>query len=142
MKVEKLDHVHIAVHDLEGAIKFFSDILGTKFGDIIHDDQVFHLRSAIDPLGLELLTSTTPDGVVARSLAKKGEGVHALSFKVPNLDEAVAELQAKGLRLVGRIELGRIREAQFHPKDAYGVMIELCEYEEEHGASRAALGKD
>jgi hypothetical protein len=73
---------------------------------------------------------------------KRGEGIVAISFKVSNLDEAVEVLQSKGLRLVGRINLGHIREAQFHPKDAHGVMIELAEYQEEHGAARAALGKD
>ena len=141
MKVERVDHIHIAVRDLGKAIPFFEDILGTKFSDTIRDEKTFQLRSVIDPLGLELLQSLTPDGVVARSIEKKGEGIHAISFKVPNLEEAVKELQAKGLRLVGKITLGRIKEAQFHPRDAHGVMIELCEYQEEHGAARAALGK-
>jgi len=140
MKVEKLDHIHIAVKDLDRAIRFFEDILDTKFSDVIREETI-QIRSAIDPLGLEVIASLSPAGVVGRSIESKGEGLHAISFKVPNLEEAVKELQAKGLRLVGQVVVANIKEAQFHPKDAFGVMIELCEYQEEHGAARAALGK-
>jgi methylmalonyl-CoA/ethylmalonyl-CoA epimerase len=140
MKVEKIDHIHIAVKDLDKAIQFFSDILETKFSPVIMAEK-FDLKSVLDPLGLELIQSTSPEGVIAKFIERRGEGLHAISFKVPNLDEAVAELQAKGLKLVGRIDLGGIREAQFHPKEAFGVMLELCEYQEEHGAARAVLGR-
>ena len=142
LKVEKVDHIHIYVNDLQKAVEFFSDVLGTKFGATIRDEKTFGLKSAIDPLGLELIEGIGPQSPICRHVAKKGEGLAAISFKVANLDEAVEVLQSKGLTLVGRIKLGHIREAQFHPRDAHGVMIELAEYEEEHGASRAALGKD
>ncbi len=141
MRVEKIDHIHIYVKELDKAITFFSDILGTKFSDIIVDDKVFHIRSALDRLGLELVESITPDGAVARTIEKRGEGLAAISLKVPDLEEAVKELQAKGLKPISTIALGKIKEVQFHPKDACGVMIELCEYEEESGAARAALSK-
>ena len=140
MKVEKIDHIHIAVKDLEKAIRFFSDILGTKFSSVIHAEK-FDLKSVLDPLGLEIIQSTSPEGIIAKFIDQRGEGLHAISFKVPSLDEAIAELQAKGLRLVGRIDLGGIKEAQFHPKDSFGMMIELCEYQEEHGAARAVFRK-
>lgn len=141
MKVERVDHIHIAVRDLDEAVRFFSEILGTTFSEPIVDEKTFSIKSVISPLGLELIQSLSPDGVIAKFIEKRGEGIQAISFKVSNLEEAIAELQAKGLRLVGRIEIGRIKEAQFHPKDAFGVMIELCEYQEEHGAASAALGK-
>ncbi|MDP6782455.1 MAG: VOC family protein [Dehalococcoidia bacterium] len=142
MKIEKVDHIHIYVKELDKAIELFSDVLGTKFSDTIRDEENFGLKSVIDPLGLELLEGTRPESPISRHVEKRGEGIVAISFKVSNLDEAVEVLQSKGLRLVGRINLGHIREAQFHPKDAHGVMIELAEYQEEHGAARAALGKD
>ena len=141
MRVEKVDHFHIYVKELDKAITFFSDVFGTKFSDIIVDDDVFHIRSSLDRLGLELVESISPDGPVARTIQKRGEGLAAISLKVPDLDEAIKELQGKGLTMVSRIALGNIKEAQFHPKDAHGVMIELCEYEEGSGAARAALGK-
>lgn len=138
MKVERIDHIHVAVKDLDKAISFFSQILGTNFSNTINVEK-YTLKSVISPLGLELIESTSPEGVIAKFIERKGEGVSAISFKVPNLEEAIAELQSKGLRLVGRVEQGRLKEAQFHPKDAFGVMIELCEYEDVHGAAQAAL---
>ena len=129
------------MRDLDKAIQLFSDILGTKFGPPLVEDKAFFLKSAIDPMGLNLISSLKPDGVMARSIEKRGEGVQAISFKVPNLDEAVKELEAKGLKLVGRIDGKRIKEAQFHPKDTFGVMIELTQYEEEHPISVVARGK-
>jgi methylmalonyl-CoA/ethylmalonyl-CoA epimerase len=142
MKVEKVDHIHIYVKELDKAIQFFSDVLGTEFSDTIRDEETFFLKSVIDPLGLELIEGTRPESPISRHVEKRGEGLVAISFKVPNLDDAVEQLQARGLQLVGRINLGHIKEAQFHPKGSYGVMIELAEYDEEHGAARAALGKD
>ncbi len=139
MKVEKIDHVHVFVKDLDKAIAFFSDILGTKFSGPIDIEEAVNVRCYLEPMGVELVASTTPDGVVARTIEKRGEGLAAISFKVPNLDEAVAELQAKGLRLLGWVQVGNLREAQFHPKDAYGVTIELCEYEARQGALAAGL---
>ena len=138
MKVERVDHLHVAVKDLEEATKFFSEILGTHFSDIIIE-KTFDIKSVISPLGIELIQSISPDGVVAKSIEKKGEGLHAISLKVPDIEEAIAELQSRGMRLVGRIQLGELKEAQFHPKDAYGVMIELAEYKEQHAGVTAIL---
>lgn len=138
MRVEKIDHIHVYVKDLDKAVAFFSDVLGTKFAGPLELGAPVNLRSYLDPLGIELITSSTPDGVVAKTIEKRGEGLTAISFKVPNLDEAVAELQAQGLRLVGTVHLGNLREAQFHPRDSYGVMIEPCEYQEKQAALVAA----
>ena len=114
--------------------------MGTKFSDDLFEPNL-KTRSKIDPLGVEIIESTSPDGVIAKFLRLRGEGLNAISFKVADLDKAVEELQAKGLRLVNRVEGGNLREAQFHPKDSFGVMIELAEYNEVHGAVLAALKK-
>ena len=140
MKVEKIDHLHIAVNDLDKATSFFEDILGTKFGETLHVPD-WDLRSRLDPLGIELIQPTSPDGVIAKFIERRGEGLCAISLKVPDIEEAIEELQAKGLRLVSRVNLGNLKEAQFHPKDAYGVMIELAEYQGTHGAEVSAIGK-
>ena len=55
-----------------------------------------------------------------------------------NLDEAMAEMKSRGIRLVGQMEHGKMKAAIYHPKDSYGVMIELIEYETEHGVVTAA----
>ena len=131
MKVEKIDHVHIAVRDLEAATKFFSETLGVPFS-AIREYKAADVRITMSPQGIELIQPLSPDGAVARFIEKRGEGLHAITLKVPNLEEAIAELQSKGLKLVGRVESDTMKEAQFHPKDAYGVMIELIESVPEH----------
>ena len=140
MKVQKLDHVHIYVNDLEKAVRFFSEILGTKFSEVV-EKPGWDFKLAMDPLGVELVQPTSPEGGTARAMKKRGEGIFMVSFKVENLDEAVAELEAKGMRVISRIQDGQLREVQFHPRDAHGVMIELAEYEEEHGVIHASRRK-
>lgn len=137
MKAERIDHIHVYVRDLEKAKQFFEDILGTKFSGPLAND-VLNSRAVFEPLGLELLAPTSADGLIAKTLEQRGEGIAGVSFKVSNLEEATAKLQSRGVRLVGRVERGKIKEAQFHPKDCFGVLIELCEYEEKHRALTAA----
>lgn len=115
MKVERIDHIHFAVKNLDKATRFFEEILGTKFSeDIVAPEG--KVRSRIDPLGIEIIESTSPDGLISKFIESRGEGLHAISFKVSDLDKAVEELQAKGLRLVGRLKVGNLVEAQFHPR--------------------------
>ena len=136
MKVERLDHIHIYVNDIDKAIAFFSEVLGTKFSDFIVVTEV-KLKSTLEPLGLELMQPTSPGSYVAKAIERRGEGLAAISLKVPDIEQATAELEARGLKVVGRIKLGGLKEVQFHPKDAFGVMIELAEYEDEHGTVQA-----
>ncbi|MFC1885683.1 VOC family protein [Thermodesulfobacteriota bacterium] len=137
MKVEKIDHIHIFVKDLDKAIKFFETALGTKFADP-HLAEKLDAKTTLDPLGLEIIESGSKDGVVAKTIERRGEGLAAISLKVPDIEEAITHLESLGVRLVRRIEAGKMKEAQFHPKDTFGVMLELCEYELEHGAHIAS----
>lgn len=140
MKIDKIDHIHIYVKDLEKAREVFEKVLGTKFSETIMAEN-YQVKSRIDPLGLEILQATSPESPIARHIEKRGEGLTAIAVKVPNIEEATKELQSKGLTLVGKINLGGIQEAQFHPKDTFGVMIELAQYDEVHGAALACLQK-
>ena len=133
MKVQKVDHIHIYVHDIDAAIAFWSDILGTKFSEVVVEEE-WRFKATMEPLGVELVSPTTADSVVGRALESREEGLAAISLKVDDIEEATRELEAKGLRVVGRMRHGGLKEVQFHPKDAYGVMIELAEYQEQHGA--------
>ena len=132
MKTLKLDHLGIAVKSIESALKFYSEIVGLKFAgeEMIADQKV---RTAFFPIGdteVELLESTSPDGPVAKFIVNKGEGLHHIAFKVDSLDSALRELEKKGVRLIDatpRIGAGNKRIAFLHPKDAFGVLVELCE---------------
>ncbi len=132
MKALKIDHLGIAVKSIESAIKFYSEILGLKLEgeEVIADQKV---RTAFLPIGdteVELLESTDPDGPVAKFIDKRGEGLQHIAFKVEGIDSALRELEARGVRLIDstpRIGAGNKRIAFLHPKDTFGVLVELSE---------------
>jgi methylmalonyl-CoA/ethylmalonyl-CoA epimerase len=91
------------------------------------------VTTAFFPVGeseVELLESTAPDGPIAKYLEKRGEGIHHVAFRVENLDAALEELKAKGVRLIDekpRIGAGGARIAFLHPQATHGILVELCE---------------
>jgi methylmalonyl-CoA epimerase len=131
MKVEKIDHVAIRVRDLGKATKFFSDLLGTEFSEIGESEEL-DIRSVMDPLGIEIVEPLTPDGVTARAIKQRGEGLVLISLKVSDLEEGLAETKAQGIEVVSRTEHSGRKLAVLHPRDTYGVMIELIEYRPKH----------
>ncbi|MBU2649143.1 VOC family protein [bacterium] len=131
MEVEKIDHIHIYVKDLEKARDFFAHILGSKFSEMM-DVEAYDIQSLVNSLGIELVGARSKGGPMEKIIEKTGEGLAAISLKVPDIEKAIAELKAKGLRMTGREQFGKLKEAWFHPDDAFGVMIELCEYEAGH----------
>ena len=132
MKVLKIDHLGIAVDSIEQAKKLFHDILGLKFEgtETVQEQKV---TTAFFPVGdseVELLESTAPDGPIAKYLEKRGEGIQHIAFRVDNLEEALAELKDKGIRLIDekpRKGAGGAKIAFLHPKSTHGVLIELSE---------------
>jgi methylmalonyl-CoA/ethylmalonyl-CoA epimerase len=132
MKALKIDHLGIAVNSIESALKFYSEILGLKLEgeEVIADQKV---KTAFLPIGdteVELLESIAPDGPVAKFIEKKGEGLQHIAFKVEGLDSVLRELEKKGVRLIDstpRIGAGNKRIAFLHPKDTFGVLVELSE---------------
>jgi methylmalonyl-CoA/ethylmalonyl-CoA epimerase len=135
MKVLKIDHLGIAVHSIEEAKKFFQDTLGLKFegSETVTEQKV---TTAFFPVGdseVELLESTAPDGPIAKYLEKRGEGIQHIAFRVENIEEALAELKEKGIRLIDekpRLGAGGAKIAFLHPKSTHGVLIELSERED------------
>ena len=135
MKALKLDHVGIAVESLDEALGLYTDLLGlTLAGTELVEEQ--KVRTAFLPLGgeagteLELLESTDPEGPIAKFIAAKGPGIQHLAFRVEDLDSALEELKAAGIRLIDekpRYGAGGARIAFLHPKSTKGVLVELCE---------------
>ena len=79
---------------------------------------------------VELLESTDPDGPVAKYISARGEGVQHIAFRVDNIEAALSELKAKGVRLIDqepRHGAGGARIAFIHPKETNGVLVEICE---------------
>ncbi|MQL52401.1 methylmalonyl-CoA epimerase [Desulfofundulus thermobenzoicus] len=130
--IKKIDHVGIAVKDLQKAIEFYEGLLGLKVTDteVVEEQKV---KVAFLPTGdseVELLESTTPDGPIARFIEKNGEGIQHIAFRVDNLEEKLAELKARGVRLIDekpRRGAGGARIAFLHPRSTFGTLVELCE---------------
>ncbi len=134
MKIKHIDHIGIAVKSIEEGKRFFTDILGLKLEktEIIEEQKVKTGFFPITDSELELLESTEPDGPVAKFIEARGQGVQHIAFRVENLDEALAELKEKGVRLIDqepRKGAGGARIAFIHPKETSGVLVELCEKE-------------
>ena len=131
MKIKRIAHLGIAVSDLTQAMAFFTDMLDLK---IDHEEMVDDLKTAFVPLGqtnLELIQDTKPDGVIAKYISKRGEGIQHVAYEVENIDQALEELKTKGVRLIdqtARPGAHGSRVAFLHPKATNGVLTELVEY--------------
>lgn len=130
--VNKIDHLGIAVKDLDVALKFYEDVLGIKCveTEVVEDQKV---KTAFLPIGdteIELLESTSEDGPIARHIEKRGEGIQHIAFKVDDIEKALEELKSKGIRLIDekpRKGAGGAMIAFLHPKSTHGVLIEICQ---------------
>jgi methylmalonyl-CoA/ethylmalonyl-CoA epimerase len=141
MKPAAIDHIGIAVKDLDAAVTSYATVLGLAL----------HGRERVETRGIEvafltagddrieLLAPTRPDSEVSRFLEKRGEGVHHLCLAVEDIDAALAKLQAAGVRLIDSVarpgaEGGRV--AFVHPSSCHGVLIELAEKPPRHGREK------
>ncbi|MDO4581060.1 MAG: methylmalonyl-CoA epimerase [Bacillota bacterium] len=131
-KVLKVDHIGIAVKDIDEAAKFWEGVLGLK---IVAREEVAAQKviTAFIPSGdseIELLQSTAEDGPIAKFIEAKGEGIQHIALKVDNIEEALAELKEQGVRLIDEKPRGGAGGAQIaflHPKATGGVLLELCQ---------------
>ncbi|MBT3311257.1 MAG: methylmalonyl-CoA epimerase [Desulfobacterales bacterium] len=135
MKILKIDHLGIAVKSIDGGKEFWTDVMGLDF-EGTETVEAQKVTTAFLPVGeseVELLESTAPDGPIAKYLEKKGEGVQHVAFRVENIEEALAELKEKGVRLIDekpRGGAGGAKIAFLHPKATNGVLVELCQRDE------------
>lgn len=135
--ITKVDHVGIAVRNLEETLKFYSQALGLEVTgtEEVPDQKV---RVAVVPVGgtnLEFLESTAPDGPVARFIDARGEGIHHLALRVDDVVVALEAVQAAGGRLIDerpRVGAGGALIGFIHPRSAGGVLLELCQRGGEH----------
>jgi methylmalonyl-CoA/ethylmalonyl-CoA epimerase len=134
--LKKIDHIGIAVKNLEEALAFYEDALGLQATgtEVVEEQKV---KIAFLPLGeskLELLESTSPDGPVAKFIEARGEGIQHIAVRVDNIEEMLQEMEEKGVRLIDktpRYGAGGARIAFLHPKSTSGILLELCQRNEE-----------
>ena len=134
MKPIKINHVAIAVQDIDAALKFWEQTFGLELN---HVEEVPSQKSKVAflPLGeseIELVQPTTTDSGLANFLEKRGEGMHHICIEVEDIDATLAELKSKGVRLINDVpeELPGRKMAFVHPKAANGVLVELYQLTE------------
>ena len=131
--IKKIAHLGIAVKNLEEAKRFYQDVLGLKCDgeEEVPSQKVKTAFFTVGDVSIELLESTDPEGPIAKSIEKRGEGIHHLAYEVADIEAALAEMKAKGVRLVDqepREGAHGAKIAFIHPKASLGVLVELCEY--------------
>jgi len=132
MNPSHIEHIGIAVSDLESSIALFEKIFGLKCYNIetVAEQQV---RTAFFKVGgtkIELLESTDPEGPISKFIAKRGEGIHHLAFAVRDVEEKLKLAEKEGIGIIDRVpRIGAegLEIGFLHPRSTGGVLIELCE---------------
>lgn len=132
----KIEHIGIAVRDLSKAIPLFEKLLNTPCykTELVSSENVNTAFFQKGESKVELLESTDPEGVIARFIEKKGEGVHHIAFDVADIHSEMARLQAEGFTLLNPTPKPGADNKLIcflHPKDTGGVLVELCQEREE-----------
>jgi len=141
MNFEKIERIAIGVRNLDEAKKRFEDLLGITFDEPLQDD-VLKMKAVYSTSGLELVAGTEPGTIIDKFVETRGEGIFCIVLKVKDIEETAKVLETKGLRRVGSLKFGGLKELAFHPREAHGVQIVLSAYEENHPATIAALRKN
>jgi methylmalonyl-CoA epimerase len=127
--IKKINHVGIAVKNLDRAIEFFQETYGAK--------QVWRkknekekMESALISIGqaqFELLASLEPQSLIDRFIESRGEGVHHVSLEVDQFDQAIEAIKTKGLRVISEVDTDDFKAAFIHPQSSFGVLTEIIQ---------------
>src|ERR1700751_1126868 len=130
----QIDHLGIAVKSLPSAKAIYEKLgLSVSPEEIVPQEQVRLVMVPVGESRLELLEATSPDSAIAKFIAKRGEGLHHVCLRVPDLEAAVGRLKKDGVRLVSeeiKVGAGGHRYVFVHPSSAGGVLLELVEQQE------------
>ncbi|MBE2231363.1 MAG: methylmalonyl-CoA epimerase [Chitinophagaceae bacterium] len=129
--MQKIEHIGIAVKSLEAAIPVFEKLLNTPCykTEAVESEKVNTAFFQNGPNKIELLESLDPEGVIARFIEKKGEGLHHVAFAVEDIEAEMKRLQEQGFVLLNeKPKAGADNKLVcfLHPKHTHGVLVELC----------------
>jgi methylmalonyl-CoA/ethylmalonyl-CoA epimerase len=132
MKPSHIEHIGIAVTNLNKAISFYEKVLGLTCYNIeeVPDQKVRTAFFMVGQTKIELLESTDPDGPIGKFIEKRGEGIHHIAFSVEKIEEQLIHAAEQGITLIdckSRKGAEDLDIAFLHPKSTFGVLIELCE---------------
>lgn len=131
MKAKSIEHIGIAVENLEESIRYYEDVLGLECYAVeeVVDQKVKTAFFKVGDTKIELLESTDPEGPIGKFIEKKGPGIHHMAFAVEDVQKALLDLEEKGIRLIDKQPRSGAENLQIgflHPKSTGGVLTELC----------------
>ncbi len=131
MNISHIEHLGIAVDNLEESIKYYEEVLGLKCYAIeeVADQKVKTAFFMVGSTKIELLESTSPDGPIGKFIERKGPGIHHMAFAVKDADEALKTAEERGVRLIDKVSrkgAEGLNIGFLHPKSTHGVLTELC----------------
>ncbi len=134
---KKINHIGVAVKDLDEAIKLYRDQLGLEFKgtDEVESQKVKVAFFKIGETNIELVAATSPDSPIAKYLEKNREGIHHICFEVDDINKALSTLKERGVKLINeepRKGAHNTLVAFIHPKSTNGVLTEICQVPEDH----------
>lgn len=133
MELTHIEHIGIAVKNIEEQLPYYEGVLGLKCYNIetVEDQKVKTAFFMIGQTKIELLEPTSEESTVAKFIEKRGEGIHHIAFATKNLSESLREIETKGVRLIDtqpRAGAEGLNIAFLHPKSTGSVLTELCEH--------------
>jgi methylmalonyl-CoA/ethylmalonyl-CoA epimerase len=131
MNISHIEHIGIAVNNLEESIKYYEEVLGMKCYSIeeVVDQKVKTAFFLVGNTKIELLESTSPDGPIGKFIEKKGQGIHHIAFAVDNATEALQLAEQRGVSVIDKVSrkgAEGLNIGFLHPKSTHGVLTELC----------------
>lgn len=134
MEITHIEHIGIAVRNLDDAIKFYEEVLGFKCYLIeeVKDQKVKTAFFKVGEIKIELLESTDPEGPVGKFIKHRGEGIHHIAYSTGNLQSSLDHLKTKDVKLIDekpRKGAEGLSIAFLHPKSTFGLLTELCSKE-------------
>jgi methylmalonyl-CoA epimerase len=132
MLLTEIDHIAIAVRDLEAAVEYYQKAFGATVDhrEVVESDGVEEVLMKVAESYIQLLTPTNPDSPVAKAIEKRGEGLHHIGYRVDNCAEALAAMIAAGATAIDKAPRPGSRGttvAFMHPKGSFGTLIELVQ---------------
>lgn len=130
MKIKRIAHLGVAVSDLDSAMKFFTEGLPLE---VTHTEDYQGMKIAFIPIGdssVELLQDVSGSSAIKKFLDKNGEGIHHIAYEVDDINQAISELKAKGIKLIDekpRQGAHGMSVAFMHPKATHGILMEFCQ---------------
>jgi methylmalonyl-CoA/ethylmalonyl-CoA epimerase len=131
MRPTHIEHIGIAVSDLEEAIRYYEEVLGLECYAVeeVEDQKVRTAFFRVGDTKIELLESTEPEGPVGKFIEKRGPGVHHIAFAMEDADQALKEAAARGVQLIDKTSRQGAEGMNIgflHPKSTFGVLTEFC----------------